>query len=98
MLIQTNENGCKDTAEYEVQFLYASLRKSSTTALGIYPNPNRGVFTLVGLNAEALITITNAQGQEIGFKRTNNTVQLNQPSKGLYYLRVNGKALPFVLK
>jgi len=52
----------------------------------------------VGLNAEALITITNAQGQEIGFKRTKNTVQLNQPSKGLYYLRVNGKALPFVLK
>lgn len=98
ILIQTNEYGCKDTAEYEVDFLYASLRKSSTTALGIYPNPNRGVFTLVGLNAEALITITNAHGQEIGFKRTKNTVQLNQPSKGLYYLRVNGKALPFVLK
>jgi len=97
-LIQVNGYGCKDTAKYDVKFLYASTKKLSNSNINIYPNPNNGEFTINGIKSASIIKIVDFQGKEIEYRRVKNLVHLNQISDGVYFLSVDGSAIKIIVQ
>jgi len=98
-VVLSNVQGCADTSEIQkVTFLYAGLQRIPKTGVFIYPNPNSGTFTIGGLNADTPLKIVDLQGRKIGFERKKNILTLDQPSIGMYYLLVEGKAFRLVVE
>jgi len=93
-LIQTNEFGCNDTAKLAVTFLYSSIKSVSKSDVYIYPNPNQGEFTIVGLRPNAGINIIDIHGRKVGFTKTGDSIKLDSVvSHGIYYLIIDGRVI-----
>ncbi len=92
-----NLNGCAKTEVFTQNVNpCASINQlnSFNNQLLIYPNPNNGEFTIDTLS-ETDITIINAIGQVIKQQHLSegkNTIDLNEQAKGIYFLKLGGKA------
>jgi hypothetical protein len=58
--------------------------------VNIYPNPSTGLLTISGLEADADITVSNAQGQVIfqGSIAENGKIDLSNQAKGIYLIKL----------
>jgi len=88
-------NGCQVTAEIKVTFDECTgIRKNDKiNFIDIYPNPNKGVFTLKNCDAFETIEIFNLAGQRIyNNNLTTSIVDINLGTinKGLYILKATG--------
>ncbi len=66
------------------------ISESEFANVSIYPNPSNGLFNIEGLQAEAQMTVTNAQGQVIleGNVSDNGLLDISAQPKGVYFVRL----------
>nr|MBP7497426.1 T9SS type A sorting domain-containing protein [Bacteroidales bacterium] len=88
-------NGCQVTAEIKVTFDECTgIRKNDkTNFIDIYPNPNKGVFTLKNCDTFEAIEIFNLAGQRIYNEHLTTSIvdiNLGTINKGLYILKATG--------
>jgi len=78
-----------------------------TPAIGVYPNPTEGVFTLSvsGSRVSDLnIQVANIQGQVVyrnevkGAISHEEKIDLTRFAKGMYFLKVNNEVIKLVVK
>ncbi|MBV8325954.1 T9SS type A sorting domain-containing protein [Chryseobacterium sp.] len=74
-----------------VSSLGTSEIRLHTGALEIYPNPTKGIVTVKADTSIESIQITNIAGQQINIPYSNNQVDLNHLSEGLYILKIKLK-------
>lgn len=80
------------------------LEDTNSLAVGVYPNPvNEGLFTVVvpQANTPASYTLTNLLGQEVQkgtLLTTNNSIQVQPLTPGVYLLQVNQEGKQFTTK
>ena len=76
-----------------------TIKSSTTPRLTVFPNPNKGTFTLSGVKAIELragLRIYNSTGQQVGFSISSTdeivgtaTITLRGATKGIYFIEVN---------
>ena len=96
--VEVTDNGCVDTSACVV-ISTTGIANNSENVLSVYPNPTIGMFNIAISNAnisELVITIVDIQGKEVFSsvdKNVNGTfnkqINLEEISKGLYYIKVN---------
>lgn len=72
----------------------------TNNALRIYPNPNKGNFTIEAQTA-AMLVITNVQGQTVGeypLAKGANIIQLPAGTSGVYFGRVGKEVVRIVME
>ena len=58
--------------------------------LSLYPNPNNGIFNIVGLEIESTVKVTNSLGELIYFEKSaSQKLNLNYLNKGIYFVHIN---------
>lgn len=64
--------------------------ESNLDNLNIFPNPNTGLFSIVGINEALEISVLNTTGQIIENMNVNQsvTIDLSKYSRGIYYLKL----------
>ena len=89
--VVTDLNGCvSDTAFFNVTSVGIS-EATNNLGLSIYPNPNKGVFTLNIKAENVVVEIMNTQGQVVLTKNnvnTNEQIDLSNNAKGIYFVTV----------
>ena len=88
----TDANGCSNTTTItqDVSLCTGVATLSNNDALKVYPNPNKGLFT-IEVTIASKVTVTNALGQEIimeTFEAGKHTVNINNESTGVYFVKV----------
>jgi len=65
------------------------ISESEFANVSIYPNPTSGVISINGINGDANVSVTNAQGQLI-YNSTliNNRLDMSNQPKGVYFIRI----------
>lgn len=96
-LTVTDENGCEVATE-AVSVLVGIGELLNRVSLSVYPNPNKGVFTLniEGLNGEAVnFDVVDAIGKTVASEQFNSVnasfqhqMDLSNLENGLYYLNI----------
>jgi len=96
--VQVTDNGCVDTSACVI-ISTTAIENNSENQLSVYPNPTIGIFNIAISNAsisELVITIVDIQGKEVFSSvdknvngEFNKQIDLEELSKGLYYIKVN---------
>jgi hypothetical protein len=93
-----DSNGCAITDSISIVISSLSNNSSNNVALNVYPNPNKGVFT-INVNTtnvkELNIQVMNAQGQTVYSKNNfdnitnvNEEIDLSNNAKGFYFINI----------
>jgi hypothetical protein len=97
-----NRNIVTDNVDFELPYVCfsscadceANIKEDETSKLSIYPNPNNGEFTLVGLKGNQTVYIFNSSGQLIKFINSNGrstlNIDLSEFEAGLYQIVTGG--------
>lgn len=66
------------------------INENTLANVNIYPNPSTGLLNVSGLEANADITVTNAQGQVVfrGQVNNNGSIDLSNQAKGIYLIKL----------
>ncbi len=88
----TDANGCSNstTITQDVSLCTGITTLSNDASINVYPNPNKGIF-VVELTSASKVTVMNALGQVITseiFEAGKHTVNINNESKGVYFVKV----------
>lgn len=81
-------NGMSMITEFKVGS--TSVAENALSSLNIYPNPSTGWITVAGLDTDADVFVTNAQGQVVYHTQITGKADLDlsaQP-KGVYFIKV----------
>lgn len=94
----SDANGCSDSASVTIIVeACASLGEQESATIQIYPNPNKGSFTVSGLEMNGSVDIVDINGKLI-YRGTANGVKLDvempQVTSGVYYLTTYMNGLP----
>ena len=64
-----------------------STQSSGLVQVQIYPNPNNGSFSILGLNPERDIHIFDLQGRSIPYSKNGSSIHLNEIHSGVYLVK-----------
>jgi hypothetical protein len=66
------------------------INENMLANVNIYPNPSNGLLNISGLETDAQLTVTNAQGQVIytGVVSGNGSIDLSGQAKGVYLIKL----------
>jgi M6 family metalloprotease-like protein len=89
----TNDYGNgNDSIEYSVEYGWpVSVYDFNNKSIEIYPNPNKGLFTIEGLEENSIVKIFDIAGNEIYFRMFNNNkvqIDISQQSSGCYFIQI----------
>lgn len=79
-----------DIWEYINNLTCTNITEETEHTYSIYPNPTNGSFMISGVNAQDVVTITDAWGRTVPFQRNGQQLNLTSPSSGWYAVRING--------
>jgi len=85
--------------ESSFSFVWLSILEENKNKLNIYPNPNSGRFTIIGLEKNETIELINSLGQRLITYTPNSEalyIDLNL-QKGLYLIKSDYQKLPFII-
>jgi len=97
-IVVTDTNNCEATDTVFV-VLPTGINTIENANLSIYPNPNNGMFTLTAkfnTNIDFTVEMVNLDGQTIytkefnGVNAINETIDVANYAKGIYYIRLTG--------
>ncbi|MCB9256892.1 MAG: metallophosphoesterase [Chitinophagales bacterium] len=88
----TNANSCSSLSLEFNLVISSILNFNSEVENFIYPNPNKGEFT-ISIDEEILgLEVFNSLGEEISYTyNTNKTCRIEEAQSGIYYIRVETK-------
>ena len=101
-VVISNAAGCSATSSC-VTINNVGLEELDAQAIQVFPNPTTNYVTISMTFADALLTITDAQGKTLDVKRISNGQQIDFSSygNGVYFLSIeteSGKALKRIVK
>lgn len=78
----------------------ASILETNLNTVSIYPNPTSNALTITGIENAQFFSIYNIIGKEVktGKITSNNTIDVNQLKKGVYFLKLKGKNITYTKK
>jgi len=102
----TDDNGCYSMDSVYVHLIDAVSEISENVSVSVYPNPNKGVFTInyvSNVSENITIVIMNAQGQVVLTDQSNSIgltkqFDINQFADGVYYLKLTTETQNLVKK
>ena len=86
-------------SESSFSFVWLSILDENKNKLSIYPNPNSGSFTIIGLDKNESIELVNSLGQILRTYTTNSkTLHIDlYLQKGFYLIKSDHQKLPFII-
>jgi hypothetical protein len=94
----TDQFGCDSTISIELFLEYLTTIETEKGSVRIYPIPsNDGIFYISGEGIN-IISLTDILGNNIDFRRSNDTVNLCNYSKGTYFLHLKVNEQIILLK
>jgi PKD repeat protein len=92
-LCVTSDAACVHCSTKSIYIATSSINKAETgNTIQVFPNPNRGFFSISSTNKIDLVVITNAFGQEVKVIKPNtNTEQIDLTNKpnGVYFIKIS---------
>lgn len=86
-------------SESNFSFVWLSILDENKNKLSLYPNPNSGSFTIIGLEKNETVELVNSLGQVLRTYTANSEtlhVDINL-QKGLYLIKSDHQKLPFII-
>jgi hypothetical protein len=90
----TDANGCSNSSTITQSVSLCtgiSASQSIDASLNVYPNPSNGLFTITGIEQNAIISIYNTLGElvkSIPSSDYNTTIDLSDYSNGIYFIKI----------
>ena len=87
------------STESSFSFVWLSILDEAKNKLSIYPNPNSGSFTIIGLEKNETIELVNSLGQILKtYTPSDETLYIDlNLQKGLYLIKSNHQKLQFII-
>lgn len=86
--ISKNKSGCNSAEEILESCETVSTQNESTTPMLYFPNPTTGFININSdLNNSIEIRIFDTKGQEIGYNRLDNILDISMNGNGIYYIQ-----------
>jgi hypothetical protein len=74
--------------KFDYSNVIAIANSKANEGISIYPNPSSGIFTVVGLDPQQTIQVSNALGQMVAAPIINQQLDLRNQPKGIYFLQI----------
>jgi hypothetical protein len=80
--------------DYNGSFSYSKIESVifNDNKISIYPNPGTGIFNILGLNGETIISVQNLLGQVLMIQEAtlnSSVIDLSSQPDGVYFIQVN---------
>lgn len=91
----SSAGGAPDKAlRYQPVGVATAINEQNTNVdFNIYPNPNNGIFTIVGDNSSAVVNVYNITGENVYQENisslSNNEINISNLNKGVYFVKLS---------